>query len=58
MTIHRLIPVDFDASLHPESHTAGNDDDVVAKARTLLRDHNIELWDGERLVMCLRARER
>ena len=60
MTTYRLIPVDFDGPLHlePQTFTSIDDDDAVAKAKSLLRDHDIELWDGERLVMCFRARER
>ena len=60
MGSYRLIAVDFDGPLllEPQTFTAVSDDDAVAKARNLLRDHNIELWDGERLVMCFRARER
>jgi hypothetical protein len=60
MGIYRLIAVDFDGPLHlePQTFNAANDDDAVAKARPLWRDHNNELWDGERLVMCFRARER
>ena len=60
MATYRLIAVDFDGPLlrEPQTFTAVNDDDAVAKARTLLRDHDIELWDGERLVMCFRAQKR
>ncbi len=60
MGTYRLIAVDFDGPLllEPQTFTAVNDDDAVAKARNILRDHDIELWDGERLVMCFRARER
>jgi hypothetical protein len=60
MGTYRLIAVDFDGPVLLESQTfaAANDDDAVAKAGSLLRDHNIELWDGERLVMCFRARDR
>jgi hypothetical protein len=60
MGIYRLIAVDFDGPLlrEPQTFTAVNDDDAVAKARTFLRNHDIELWDGDRLVMCFRARER
>jgi hypothetical protein len=48
MGTYRLIPVDFDGPLllEPQTFTAVNDDDAVAKATTLLRDHNTELWDG------------
>jgi hypothetical protein len=54
----QVIAVDFDGPLHlePQTLTAVSDDDAVAKARELLHKHNIELWDGERLVMCFRAR--
>jgi hypothetical protein len=60
MKTYRLIAVDFDGPLllEPQTITAIHDDDAVAKARPLLRDHDIELWDGERLVMCFRARAR
>ena len=60
MGTYRLIAVDFDGPLllEPQTITAVNDDDAVAKARPLPRDHDIELWDGERLIMCFRARER
>jgi hypothetical protein len=57
MGTYRLIAVDFDGPLllEPQSFTAVNDDDAVARARKLLQAHDIELWDGERLVMCFRA---
>ena len=59
MPTYRLIAVDFDGPILDERQefSAVNDDDAVAKAESLLRDHNIELWDGERLVMCFRARD-
>ena len=60
MGTYRLIAVGFDGPLllEPQSFTAVNDDDAVARARKLLQAHDIELWDGERLVMCFRAHER
>jgi hypothetical protein len=60
MGTYRLIAVGFDGPLllEPQSFTAVNDDDAVAKARKLIQDHDIERWDGERLVMCFRAHER
>ena len=53
MKTYRLIAVDFDGPLlsEPQIFTAINDDDAVTKARNFLRDHNIELWEGERLVI-------
>jgi hypothetical protein len=60
MGTYRLIAIDFDGPLLLEQQTfaAINDDEAVAKARNILREHDIELWDGGRLVMCFRARER
>ena len=60
MGTYRLIAVDTDGPLllEPQTFNAVNDDDAVAKARNLLRDHDIELWEEERLIMCFRARER
>jgi hypothetical protein len=60
MKTYRLVPVDSDGPLHLESQTisALSDNDAVAKARELVQKHNIELWEGERLVMCFRAREK
>ena len=57
MGTYRLIAVDFDGPLllEPQTITAINDDDAVVKATELLQKHNIELWEGERLVMCFRA---
>jgi hypothetical protein len=54
---YRLIAVDFDGPLllEPQTITAINDDAAVAKVSELLQKHNMELWDGERLVMCFRA---
>jgi hypothetical protein len=57
MGTYRLVAVDRDGPLlrDPQTFTALNDDDAVAKAKNLIRDDDIELWDGERLVMCFRA---
>jgi hypothetical protein len=57
MATYRLIAVDFDGPLllEPQTITAINDDAVV-KATELLQKHNMELWDGERPIMCFRAR--
>jgi hypothetical protein len=58
MKTYRIIAVDFDGplNLEPQTISAVSDDDAVGKARELLQKHNIELWDGERLVMCFRPR--
>jgi hypothetical protein len=60
MKTYRLIALDSDGPLHlePQTISAVSDDDAVAKAMELLQKHNIELWDGERLVMCFRPRGR
>jgi hypothetical protein len=43
MKTYRLIAVDFDGPLllEPQTITAINDDDAVAKASKLLEDHDI-----------------
>jgi hypothetical protein len=57
MGTYRLVAVDFNGPLllEPQTFTAVNDDEAVAKAKSFLPDHDIELWDGDRLVMCFRA---
>ena len=57
MRTYRVVPVDSNGPLlvEPQTFTAIDDDDAVAKAKSLLWNHDIELWDGERLVMCFRA---
>ncbi len=53
---YRLYAVNAEGRIDqpPSVIEAGNDDEAVAKAKALLNGRDVELWLGDRLVMCLR----
>ena len=56
MQVYRLYAVTVDGRVDqsPQLIEAINDDKAVEKARALAGGRDVELWHGDRLVMCLR----
>jgi hypothetical protein len=53
---YRLYAVNAEGRIDqpPQVIEASDDDKAVEKARALLNGRDVELWQDERLVMCLR----